>query len=57
MTRNLIEKIDSVIKKLWLEDLVIDYAKNFLLKEDSLKNAFYYHLRTRLGRDFLIENN
>lgn len=57
MTRNLIEKIDSVIKKLWLEDLVIDYAKNFLLKEDSLKNAFYYHLRTRLGRDFLIKNN
>lgn len=51
------EKIDLEIKKVWMEDLRIDYEKSYILKEDSLKNAFYYHLRTRLGESFLIENN
>ncbi|KMP25927.1 hypothetical protein TU52_24845 [Bacillus cereus] len=53
----IIEKIDTDIKKVWKEDLKIDYANYFLLKEDSLKNAFYFHLRNRLGEDFLNKNN
>ncbi|UMZ35532.1 hypothetical protein [Priestia megaterium] len=49
--------VHSVIKKVWLEDISKDYEKLYLLKEDSLKNAFYSHLRRRLGDDFLEENN
>ncbi|OOZ85010.1 hypothetical protein BHL25_19285 [Bacillus cereus] len=57
MNNDIIENIDTAIKKVWLEDLKIDYANYFLLKEDSLKNAFYFHLRNRLGEDFLHNNN
>ncbi|EJV59181.1 hypothetical protein BWGOE3_08900 [Bacillus mycoides] len=57
MGNGIFENIDTAIKKVWLEDLKIDYANNFLLKEDSLKNAFYFHLRNRLGEDFLKNNN
>lgn len=57
MNYKIIEKIDTDIKKVWKEDLKIDYANYFLLKEDSLKNAFYFHLRNRLGEDFLNKNN
>ncbi len=57
MNHKIIEKIDTAIKKVWKEDLKIDYANYFLLKEDSLKNAFYFHLRNRLGEDFLNNNN
>ncbi|GMR68092.1 hypothetical protein ACQVOM_25810 [Bacillus basilensis] len=57
MNHEIIEKIDIAIKKVWKEDLKIDYANYFLLKEDSLKNAFYFHLRSRLGEDFLHSNN
>lgn len=57
MNNKVIEHIDSVIKTIWLEDLKKDYANSFLLKEDSLKNAFYFHLRTRLGENFLNQNN
>lgn len=53
----LIEKIDFEIKNTWKKDLKIDYKKSYLLKEDTLKNAFYYHLRTRLGDELLNENN
>lgn len=48
--------IDKVIKELWLEDIAADYDAHRLLKEDCLKNCFYYHLRRRLGDDFLEEN-
>lgn len=48
--------IDKVIKKLWIEDIAADYDAHRLLKEDCLKNSFYYHLRRRLGDDFLDKN-
>ncbi|MDO4468061.1 MAG: hypothetical protein Q4C49_13855 [Bacillota bacterium] len=48
--------IDNVIKKVWIEDIAADYDSHRLLKEDCLKNCFYYHLRKRLGDDFLKEN-
>ncbi|MGG0179227.1 hypothetical protein ACTFQO_25145 [Bacillus cereus group sp. MYBK29-1] len=57
MNHKIIKKIDTAIKKVWTEDLKNDYANYFLLKEDSLKNAFYFHLRNRLGEDFLNNNN
>jgi hypothetical protein len=34
-----------------------DYKLNYLLKEDSLKNAFYHHLRNNPGDSFLNNNN
>ncbi|MCM3162719.1 hypothetical protein [Metabacillus litoralis] len=49
--------IHDVINKVWLEDISNDYSNKCLLKEDSLKNALYFHLRRRLGDDFLTENN
>ncbi|MGN1166919.1 MAG: hypothetical protein ACI4S2_10905 [Lachnospiraceae bacterium] len=49
--------IDKEIKELWKNDIAEDYENNRLLKEDSLKNSFYYHLRRRLGDVFLDANN
>jgi len=47
------DKIDQTIKEVWMNDLSKDYNDNFLLKEDSLKNALYYHLRMALSDGFL----
>ncbi|MEA1960471.1 MAG: hypothetical protein U9N81_04285 [Bacillota bacterium] len=49
--------IDEVINRVWIEDIRADYKNKYLLMEDSLKNAFYYHLRKRLGDNFLLANN
>lgn len=52
----IVEVIDKAIKEIWIEGIQDDYEKHRLLKEDCLKNCFYYHLRQKLGDDFL-ENN
>lgn len=57
VNEDIIERIDTEIKNIWKEELQTDYENHYLLKEDSLKNAFYFHLRTRLGDKFLIGNN
>lgn len=57
INNNLLNKIHTAIKEVWVNDLSVDYENNFLLKEDSLKNAFYFHLRNRLGDCFLNEHN
>ncbi|MEH6993713.1 hypothetical protein V7075_13525 [Neobacillus drentensis] len=49
--------VHLVIKKVWQEDIKVDYENLLLLKEDSFKNAFYYHLRRRIGDDYLKTNN
>lgn len=46
-------KIDKALKKVWEENVVNDYNKDYLLKEDTLKNSIYYHLRSELGDGFL----
>lgn len=51
------KEVDSAIKRVWLEDIKEDYLRHSLLKEDSLKNAFYYHLRRRLGDHYLLDNH
>ena len=48
----LLEIIDETIKNIWENEIACDYDDGWLLKEDSLKNAFYFHLRTKLGRIF-----
>lgn len=54
---NIKEIIDKQIKEIWTNDLSGDYNTGRLLKEDSLKNAFYYHLRRRLTDEFLDEHD
>lgn len=52
-----IVKIDRAIKEIWRNNISKDYWNDHLLKEDTLKNSFYYHLRRKLGTQFLEENN
>ena len=46
------EIIDETIISVWTNEIQNDYKKLWLLKEDSLKNALYFHLRTHLGKWF-----
>jgi len=55
-TNQLIEQIDRVIKEVWAQDIKTDYERFFLLREDTLKNSFYFHLRTKLA-PLLEEHN
>lgn len=50
--RGLQEVIDRVIKEVWILNISKDYKSFYLLKEDTLKNALYYHLWTRLQHFF-----
>ena len=52
----MIDKINLTIQRIWKYDISKDYNNGWLLKEDTLKNAFYFHLRRRLGK-FFDENN
>lgn len=56
VNEEIIYKIDKTIKSIWKKEISKDYAKGWLLKEDTLKNALYFHLRKRLGKLF-DENN
>ncbi len=47
--KELILSIDKIIKDIWITNIQSDYSNYHLLKEDSLKNSFYFHLRTRLS--------
>ncbi len=54
-TNELIELIDRTIVDIWENQIKSDYKCGWLLKEDTLKNALYFHLRSKLGKVF--ENN
>lgn len=41
--------IDQAIRSVWVNEIRNDYENKRLLKEDTLKNAMYFHLRNRLG--------
>ncbi|WP_146552657.1 hypothetical protein [Rummeliibacillus sp. SL167] len=51
------EQVNKAICEVWLENLKDDYHNFSLLKEDTMKNSFYFHLRNKLGEDFLNANN
>lgn len=55
MDEKIIKIIDETIKAIWKNEIAEDYKKHWLLKEDTLKNAFYFHLRNQL--DELLCNN
>lgn len=48
--------IHTTIKNIWKHSISKDYDEQYLLKEDSLKNAFYFHLRSSLA-NILTEQN
>ena len=48
--------IDETLISVWKNEIQRDYKNLWLLKEDSLKNALYFHLRTKL-ENLLNEND
>ena len=49
---DVIQVIDEAIISIWKHELKTDYEAGWLLKEDTLKNALYFHLRSKLGKLF-----
>lgn len=49
---SVLKLIDMTIKEIWVNDIKKDYDEDYLLKEDSLKNSLYYHLRSKLDSVF-----
>lgn len=49
MNKELLIQIDTAIKYIWMYDIKQDYDNDYLLKEDALKNALYFHLRNKLS--------
>ena len=45
----IIQIIDEAIETIWVNEIRNDYENKRLLKEDTLKNAMYFHLRNRIG--------
>lgn len=55
MNKEIEKIIDDTIKSIWMKDIKADYDGGWLLREDTLKNAFYHHLRTKLGQIFELK--
>lgn len=55
-TRELIKLIDKTLVDIWKNEIKSDYECGWLLKEDTLKNALYFHLRNKLGTVFAYNN-
>ena len=49
-------KIDRTIKEVWINEIKNDLSNSYILYEDTLKNAFYFHLRNKLS-DLMEDNN
>lgn len=56
LEESILKLIDKAIKEIWVNEVKRDYEEDYLLKEDSLKNSLYYHLRSKLEA-VLRENN
>ncbi|ADY55477.1 hypothetical protein Sgly_1156 [Syntrophobotulus glycolicus DSM 8271] len=57
MGKEIMKQIDVAIKSIWLNEIPKDYAGKYLMKEDSLKSAFYHHLRSSSLAEILDEND
>ena len=55
--KSIFKKVHQTIIDVWSYDIKSDYNLHFLLKEDTLKNAMYYHIRNRLGDTFIKDNH
>ncbi len=56
MDKEVLETIHKRIQYIWEEKIKEDYIDGWLLKEDTLKNALYYHLRNELSNIFEKNN-
>ncbi len=56
MKKEVLEIIDKQIQYIWKNKISADYENGWLLKEDTLKNALYHHIRTELSSLFDAEN-
>ena len=45
---SIVRLIDKTIKEIWVNEIKKDYDEDYLLKEDSLKNSLYFHIRSKL---------
>lgn len=54
--REILKEIDRIIKECWKSNIQKDYWEEYLLREDSLKCALYFHLRKKLDK-VLRENS
>ena len=52
----IIVKIDRAIKEVWINEIKKDLSNSYILYEDTLKNALYFHLRNKLS-DLMEDNN
>ena len=48
--------IDKAIKSVWVNEIQSDYNANWIMNEDGMKTALYFHMRKRL-ESILMENN
>lgn len=53
---SLVKLLDKTIKQIWVNEIKRDYEEDYLLKEDSLKNSLYFHIRSKL-QEVLKDNN
>ena len=44
----IMQHIDGVIKSVWENEIQCDYNANWIMNEDGLKTALYFHLRKHL---------
>ncbi len=56
MDKQIFDTIHKRIHYVWEEKIKEDYKNGWLLKEDTLKNALYHHLRTELSEFFTQHN-
>lgn len=49
---DIIQIIDEAVVSIWEHEIKADYENGWLLKEDTLKNALYFHLRSKLDKLF-----
>lgn len=52
----IVQIIDDAIKSIWENEICKDYNANWIMNEDGLKNALYFHLRKCL-EPILLEND
>lgn len=48
----IIADVKKAVIEFWKTDIKMEYCNEYLLKEDTLKNSFYYHLRERFDKIF-----
>lgn len=51
-----IKLLDTIIKRVWAEDVSDDYDHNLILNEDTLKNVLYFYLRNHFEKMPELEN-